>query len=85
MTQIPDAPEEELRREAERQQGGTVGDVLDATGTVLDLGITAVEIVASSAGQAAIGAASAAVEGTVTVATVSLEVVGSVLGGLTDL
>jgi hypothetical protein len=54
-------------------------------GRCSDLGITAVEIVASSAGQAAIGAASAAVEGTVTVATVSLEVVGSVLGGLTDL
>ncbi len=82
MTQLP---QDDIRREAERQHGSTVGDVLDVAGTALDLGFTAVEIVASGAGQAIIGAAGAAAEGTVTVAKVSLEIVGGALGGLGDL
>lgn len=81
-------PEEEARREVERQQhqqGAGIGDVFDAAGTVMDLGIAAVEIAASSAGQAAISAAGMAVDGTVAVARVSLDIVGGVIGGLTDL
>ncbi|MBR0649218.1 hypothetical protein GXW78_06060 [Roseomonas terrae] len=53
MIPMPPNAEEEARREVERQQpqqGSGIAEAIDGVGAVVDLGITAVEIVASSAG-----------------------------------
>ncbi len=72
--ELDEAQREEARREAESQGG----QALDVAGGVIDL-------VASGVAEAAGAVAGAALDCTVTVAKVSLDVVGGILGGLTDL
>jgi hypothetical protein len=77
---IPNPPEldEAQREEARRQAESQGGQALDVAGGVM-------EVVASGVAEAAGAVASAALDCTVTVAQVSLDVVGGILGGLTDL
>lgn len=78
----PPIPSEVEQEEARRQAAGQGSSGLDGIGD----GIRAVSDAASDGTLGAIAdAASAAVEGVATVAQVSLEVVGSILGGLGDL
>jgi hypothetical protein len=76
MTLPPTPPEldEAQREEARRQTEANVDGALDLAGSVVDA-------VASGA----VEAAGAALDATVTVAKVSLDVVGGILGGLGDL
>ena len=80
MTQPPIPPEldEAQREEARRQTESNVDGALDLAGSVVDA-------VASGAVEAAGAVAGAALDATVTVAKVSLDVVGGILGGLGDL
>ncbi|BDG73777.1 hypothetical protein [Roseomonas fluvialis] len=80
MTQPPIPPEldEAQREEARRQTDANVDGALDLAGSVVDA-------VASGAVEAAGAVAGAALDATVTVAKVSLDVVGGILGGLGDL
>lgn len=75
MTPTPPAPEqEEARRQAESQ----ASPVLEGVAQVADAALNgAVEL--------AVDAAAAAADGAITVAKVSIEVIGGILGGLGDL
>lgn len=76
----PITPEldEAQREEARRQTESQLPQALDATGSLID-GVT------SGVVEAAGAVAGAAIDCTVTVAKVSLDVVGGILGGLGDL
>jgi chorismate synthase len=77
---IPNPPEfdEAQREEARRQAESQGSQALDVAGGVID-------VVTSGVVDAAGAVAGAALDCTVTVAKVSLDVVGGILGGLADL
>jgi chorismate synthase len=77
---IPNPPEldEAQREEARRQAESQGGQALDVAGGVID-------VIASGVVDTAGAVAGAALDATVTVAKVSLDVVGGILGGLPDL
>jgi chorismate synthase len=75
---IPPELDEAQRDDARRQAESQGNQAIDAAGGVIDA-------VASGVVDAAGAVAGAAIDCTVTVATVSLDVVGGILGGLTDL
>lgn len=74
----PAGTDETQREEARRQAESQGGQTLEVADGMLD-------VVTSGVIEATGAVAGAALDATVTVAKVSLEVVGSVLGGLTDL
>lgn len=78
MIPNPPALDEAQREEARRQAESQGGQGLDIAGSVVD-------VVANGVAEAAGAVAGAALDATVTVAKVSLDVVGGILGGLTDL
>ena len=80
MSKPPATPDidEAQREEAQRQTESAASQALDVAGGVI-------EAVASGAVEAAGAVAGAALDATVTVAKVSLDVVGGILGGLGDL
>jgi len=71
---IPPELDEAQREEARRQTESQLPQALDATGSLID-GVTS----------GVVEVAGAAIDCTVTVAKVSLDVVGGILGGLADL
>jgi len=77
---IPNPPDldEAQREEARRQAESQGSQALDVAGGVID-------VVTSGVVDAAGAVAGAALDCTVTVAKVSLDVVGGILGGLADL
>jgi hypothetical protein len=77
---IPNPPEldEAQREEARRQAESQGGQALDVADSVID-------VIASGVVETAGAVAGAALDATVTVAKVSLDVVGGILGGLPDL
>ncbi|CAH0257370.1 hypothetical protein [Roseomonas sp. CECT 9278] len=77
---IPNPPDldEAQREEARRQAESHGGQALDVAGGVID-------VIASGVVETAGAVAGAALDATVTVAKVSLDVVGGILGGLGDL
>jgi hypothetical protein len=77
---IPNPPEldEAQREEARRQAESQGGQALDVADGIID-------VIASGVVETAGAVAGAALDATVTVAKVSLDVVGGILGGLPDL
>lgn len=69
---------EEARRQAEAQSGGALEGVADAAEATVDLA-------ASGVPDVAVRVAGACLDGAATVAQTSVEVIGGILAGLTDL